>query len=793
VRVFTFAPGHFSTNDLLLVRDPPRVVTTTADSGYGSLRQAIQDLNAEGVPGGISFSVSGVISLLSDLPAISNSVAITGPGTNLLTISGANSFRLFRLAANTTNRIGGLKLANGYTANDNSGAAIYNLGYTILTNCALVSNTVVGGLGGALANFGAGSLLATNCTFADNNVRGGTGDTVVGSSAGAGGGGAGMGGAIYTEGAALTLSGCTFQGNVATGGNGGNGGTGGLDYGGNGGFPNRGLNGGYKQPGNSGSFGGGGGGGFGGGDSSISTFGGAGGYGGGGAGGGGSFSPSSGGVGGAFAGGGRSGQSNLGSGNNDSGGGGGGGAGLGGAFFARTGAVSVVNCTFTGNLATNGLGGTGGTGDSASGGNGQGLGDASGQGGANGQGVGGGIFVLNASLSLVNSTFSGNAASTAAPDSLTPSTFIVTSLANSGAGTLRDLIGYANTNADANTIVFENSLSGQTITLTSGHITLSNTLTIDASGLPGGIRVSGNHNSRIFYAASGSTGTVDSVTLVNGSAAGTNGGAVLNRGRLTFDRCSFATNSADSGGAIYNDTGGNLTIQRCTLSGNQAGFEAGAIYNRAALSLIDATVSANTTPSSRVIIYNEFGVLNLTNTIVAGNNASAMADIENLGTLNFNGMNLVKTVLYYGVQNGPLPLSADPLLNPLGNYGGPAPTMPPMPGSLAIDAGTVQSFSTDQRGYPRPIGLLDIGAVEGVFDPVLPFANMTKMGNGNVQFRFNNLSGPTYTVLASTNVAAPLNTWVNLGPAVEAPPGMFQFTDPQSTNYPQRFYQVQVP
>jgi hypothetical protein len=75
----------------------------------------------------------------------------------------------------------------------------------------------------------------------------------------------------------------------------------------------------------------------------------------------------------------------------------------------------------------------------------------------------------------------------------------------------------------------------------------------------------------------------------------------------------------------------------------------------------------------------------------------------------------------------------------------------------------------------------------------LPFANMTKMGNGNVQYRFNNLSGPTYTVLASTNVAAPLNTWVNLGPAVEAPPGMFQFTDPQSTNYPQRFYQVRTP
>jgi hypothetical protein len=47
--------------------------------------------------------------------------------------------------------------------------------------------------------------------------------------------------------------------------------------------------------------------------------------------------------------------------------------------------------------------------------------------------------------------------------------------------------------------------------------------------------------------------------------------------------------------------------------------------------------------------------------------------------------------------------------------------------------------------------------------------------------------------VAPTSVALPLNTWFNLGPAVEAPPGTFQFTDPQAPNYPQRFYRVQGP
>lgn len=42
-------------------------------------------------------------------------------------------------------------------------------------------------------------------------------------------------------------------------------------------------------------------------------------------------------------------------------------------------------------------------------------------------------------------------------------------------------------------------------------------------------------------------------------------------------------------------------------------------------------------------------------------------------------------------------------------------------------------------------------------------------------------------------IAAPFNAWSNLGPAVEALPGTFQFTDPGATNYPLRFYRVTAP
>jgi N-acetylneuraminic acid mutarotase len=76
-----------------------------------------------------------------------------------------------------------------------------------------------------------------------------------------------------------------------------------------------------------------------------------------------------------------------------------------------------------------------------------------------------------------------------------------------------------------------------------------------------------------------------------------------------------------------------------------------------------------------------------------------------------------------------------------------------------------------------------------------PITNPTRLGDGSFQFRFSNPSGSSYSVLASTNVAAPLNTWSNLGTATETPPGsgQFLFTDSQATNYPRRFYRVSSP
>jgi hypothetical protein len=70
-----------------------------------------------------------------------------------------------------------------------------------------------------------------------------------------------------------------------------------------------------------------------------------------------------------------------------------------------------------------------------------------------------------------------------------------------------------------------------------------------------------------------------------------------------------------------------------------------------------------------------------------------------------------------------------------------------------------------------------------------------RLGDDSFQFGFINGSGPSYGVLAGTNLSTTVNAWTNLGAATEMPAGsgLFQLTDYQAPNYPQRFYRVSSP
>lgn len=309
-----------------------------------------------------------------------------------------------------------------------------------------------------------------------------------------------------------------------------------------------------------------------------------------------------------------------------------------------------------------------------------------------------------------------------------------------GGGTgvsLREAVKYS---SSGTLITFGPWLSGQTIVLTRGEIAQSVlTMTIDASGLPGGMTISGDNASRVFWVGINRTLTLRALTLRDGNGQGSVppgfGGAIWSDTALNLSDCTLTGNQAiDSGGAIGST--GSVVLTRCTLTGNSsvgATSQGGAIaLDVGSVSLTHCTVSGNTNKGSLGgggIFLGQSGTVTLTNSIVAGNTdlAGVAADIrKNGGTLNSSGVNLigqnttVESVFPAGSTVGTRAAPRDPKLSLLGYFGGSTMTMHPLVGSPAIDAaGTVNPGGSDQRGLPRFVdgdnsgtAQLDIGAVE---------------------------------------------------------------------------------
>ena len=72
------------------------------------------------------------------------------------------------------------------------------------------------------------------------------------------------------------------------------------------------------------------------------------------------------------------------------------------------------------------------------------------------------------------------------------------------------------------------------------------------------------------------------------------------------------------------------------------------------------------------------------------------------------------------------------------------------------------------------------------------FTDAASLPGGGFQVIYTNTPGVAGTVLSTTNLSLSLSNWNALGKATETSSGQFQFTDPQATNKPQRFYRVRA-
>jgi parallel beta-helix repeat protein len=247
-------------------------------------------------------------------------------------------------------------------------------------------------------------------------------------------------------------------------------------------------------------------------------------------------------------------------------------------------------------------------------------------------------------------------------------TFVVTSTADGGAGSLRDAIDLANAMAGDDTIQLT---AGLTYTLTIAgagedlnatgdlDITAAEGLVIEAIGVGNAtIDASGLGNDRIFDVLNpGATLSIDNLTLTGGNvtAAGEDGGAIdlISGATLNVTDSEISNNTADDngggiagdvgntititnslitgneaagsdGGGVYTDDNGNVTVTNSTISNNTANYDGGGIHfdDDGTLTISDSTVSGNTsgTEGGGIHLDND-GTAMVTRTTVSGNNA----------------------------------------------------------------------------------------------------------------------------------------------------------------------------
>ncbi len=199
------------------------------DTQPGSLRDAIQQADNTPGPDTIQFQLpaGAKITLLADLPPITDNVNIQGPGADQLTIDGAGAHQALQLTNSATLLVNGLTIANAVSST--TGAAInvasgnLTVAFSVFANNAannggavavatgatatLISSTFAGNTatndGGAVASLAGATTSVINSTFA-SNLSGGQGgalfsaagstlsvktSTISGNQAGQGGGG----------------------------------------------------------------------------------------------------------------------------------------------------------------------------------------------------------------------------------------------------------------------------------------------------------------------------------------------------------------------------------------------------------------------------------------------------------------------------------------------------------------------------------------------------------------------------------------------------------------------------
>jgi hypothetical protein len=221
-------------------------------------------------------------------------------------------------------------------------------------------------------------------------------------------------------------------------------------------------------------------------------------------------------------------------------------------------------------------------------------------------------------------------------------------------------------------------------------------------------------------------------------------------------------------------------VVACTIASNAAGGPGGGYYLGTAGS------------GGGVFTYDTVAAPGgLLNNVVA-RNAGQSPDVS--GPFNSLGHNLI------GITNGSSGFTAmgdlvgssvsplDPQIAALADNGGPTMTMALLPGSPAIETGTMLGVpTTDQRSIARPQGnAADIGAYEFEFVPL--FVSARLQAPSDLRLQFCGLPNHTYTFQSSTN----LQDWIDVTNLCAGANGLGEFSCQDAGVSNKRFFRTKA-
>lgn len=339
-------------------------------------------------------------------------------------------------------------------------------------------------------------------------------------------------------------------------------------------------------------------------------------------------------------------------------------------------------------------------------------------------------------------------------------------------------------------------------------IAISSNTSIDGTGQ--NVILDGQNSVQVLYVAVSATLALKNLTVANGlggildlgtlsitnvTLSGNYGGAISApyQGNVSVTNSTFSLNGGAFGGDIYNE-GGGVDIENSTFVGSNI-YNSDGIVNVTNSTFsddgIDNVTSTNFYTSTLTVFYSTFS-----NSYVGNGGGEASATLQNTllanhyihgdcgGSITDGGYNLDDDgSCGFSAANHSFSDNKHANLGTLGNYGGPTPTIPLLPGSVAIDAipvGAAGCPGIDQRGVSRPQGpACDIGAFEviqtqtlvsggacnGVYGGTFK-GNVTVSYGQNCRFMSGGITGNVTLNggnLALSNMTVGGNTQVNRG------------------------------